>query len=247
MEFGVQSFCFRHFKDNAEVARKVREIGLDRIEVCAVHADFSQPEAFKEVVRTYQGEGVSVISIGVEHFTGNPAEETRFECAAAAGAGHLSCHFMPDSFMTAIPMVREWSRRYGIRVGIHCHGGYNFNGNVETLKYLLSLGTPEIGICLDTAWALQTGPRHGNPVDWVRKHFTGQIYGIHYKDFTFGRDGAWTDTVVGEGNLDLPAFVKALQETGFDGMAVLEYEGDVENPVPALKRCVESMQAAVAS
>lgn len=242
LEFGVQSYCFRHFKDNAEVAAMVREIGLDKIEICGVHADLSDPDSFRNVVQVYNGAGVSVISIGVQTFTGNPADERFFECAAVAGARHISCHFRPDSFLKAIPMVREWSRQHGIRVGIHCHGGYNFNGNVETLKYLISLGTPEIGLCIDTAWAMQTGPRQGNPVNWVREHFAGQVYGIHYKDFTFGPDGDWKDVVVGEGNLDLPALVSALDDTGFDGMAVIEYEADVENPVPALKRCVASMR-----
>lgn len=245
LDFGVQSYCFRHFKDNAKVADMVREIGLDKIEVCAVHADLSDPAAFANVVKTYDSAGVSVISIGVQTFTGNPAEEAFFECAKAAGAGHISCHFLPDSFLQAIPQVREWSRKYGIRVGIHCHGGYNFNGNVDTLNYLISLGTPEIGLCLDTAWAMQTGPKQGNPVEWVRKHFPGKVYGVHYKDFVFGKDGAWSDVVVGEGNLNLPELVSALNETGFDGMAVIEYEADVEDPVPALKRCVESMRKSV--
>lgn len=241
-DFGVQSYCFRHFKDNREVAKMVREIGLDKIELCGVHADLSDTGGFKQVVETYRAEGVSIISIGVQTFTGDPAEEKWFATAAVAGARHISCHFLPDSFLKAIPMVREWSRHYRIRVGIHCHGGYNFNGNVDTLKYMIGLGTPEIGLCLDTAWAMQTGPRQGNPVEWVRKHFAGKVFGIHYKDFVFGRDGAWQDVVVGEGNLDLPAFISALEETGFDGMAVIEYEADVENPVHALKRCVESMR-----
>ena len=30
-DFGVQSYCFRNFKDNAVVADKVLEIGLDSI------------------------------------------------------------------------------------------------------------------------------------------------------------------------------------------------------------------------
>ena len=243
LDFGVQSYCFRHFKNNADVAAMVREIGLDKIEICGVHADLSDPESFKEVVKTYFDAGVTVISIGVQTFTGNHAEEQYFACAAVAGAKHLSCHFTPDGFLKAIPQVRPWSRQYGVKVGIHCHGGYNFNGNVDTLKYLIGLGEPEIGLCIDTAWAMQIGPRHGNPVDWVRNHFPGQVFGVHYKDFVFGRDGAWKDTIVGEGNLDLPAFVKALQDTGFDGMTVIEYEADVENPVPALKRCVQSMRA----
>ena len=49
---------------------------------------------------------------------------------------------------------------------------------------------------------------------------------------------------MGEGNLDLPAFIKALDENGFDGMAVIEFEGDFKNPVPSLKNCVNAMRAA---
>ena len=37
--------------------------------------------------------------------------------------------------------------------------------------------------------------------------------------------------IVGTGTLDLSAFSKALLEGGFDGMAVIEYEADVENPI----------------
>ena len=33
MDFGVQSFCFRDFKDNTAVADMVKEIGVDKIEV----------------------------------------------------------------------------------------------------------------------------------------------------------------------------------------------------------------------
>ena len=92
---------------------------------------------------------------------------------------------------------------------------------------------------------MQIGPHQGNPVKWA-KDFAGHIYGVHYKDFVFGRDGMWEDVVVGEGNLDLKAFVGALEEGGFDGMAVINAKTDVENPVPALTKCVQTMRAALA-
>jgi sugar phosphate isomerase/epimerase len=240
--FGVQSYCFRHFKDNAVIAEKVRAIGLDQIEICGVHADFSRPDTFKEVVGTYRKAGVSIISLGVQTFEGNDAEKSWFECATMAGARHISCHFRIESYLRAIPKVRRWCRDFGIRVGIHCHGGYMFGGQPDVLDYLLSLGGPEIGLCIDTAWAMQIGPSPGNPVEWARR-FAGKIYGIHYKDFVFERNGQWQDTIVGQGNLDLVAFNEVLRESGFDGMAVIEYEADVENPDSALKRCVESMRA----
>ena len=118
-----------------------------------------------------------------------------------------------------------------------------FGGSPDVLEYLIGLGGPEIGLCIDTAWCLQIGPWQGKPVEWA-KRFAGKVYGIHYKDFTFASTGQWADTIVGQGNLDLPAFNAALMEGGFDGMAVIEYEAEPENPDAALKRCVESMRAA---
>jgi len=241
-DFGVQSYCFRHFKDNNVIAQKVRDIGLRSIELCGVHADLNKPDSVKEAVGIYNKAGVSIISIGVQTFTGQDSDKVWFESAAVAGARHISCHFQIGSFLQAIPKVRVWSREFGIRVGIHCHGGYMFGGSPDVLEYIIGLGGPEIGLCIDTAWAMQIGPYLGKPVEWA-KRFAGKIYGIHYKDFVFDKNGQWNDVIVGQGNLDLPAFNAALAQGGFDGMAVIEYEADVENPDPALKRCVESMRA----
>lgn len=245
IDFGVQSYCFRHFKENPVVAAKVRAIGLDKIELCGVHADFNTPSAFKEVAKVYADAGVSIVSLGVQTFQGHDGEKAWFECAALAGARHISTHFRIENYLQAIPKVRAWSREFGIRVGIHCHGGYMFGGSPDVLDHLVGLGGPEIGLCIDTAWAMQIGPHQGNPVEWT-KRYAGKICGVHFKDFTFERNGQWQDVVVGTGNLDLPAFAKGLLAGGFDGMAVIEYEADVENPEPALKRCVDSMRAALA-
>ncbi|PTY01365.1 hypothetical protein DB346_13615 [Verrucomicrobia bacterium LW23] len=240
--FGVQSWCFRHFKDNEVIAQKVRAIGLDKIEICAVHAPLSKPEEVQPVRDTYDKAGVSVVSIGVQTFEGNDSERAWFESAKILGAKHISAHFRINNFMQAVPKVRAWSREFGIRVGIHCHGGYMFGGSPDVLDYLVGIGGPEIGICIDTAWAMQIGPRPGNPVEWA-KRYAGKIYHLHYKDFVFDKNGQWNDVIVGTGNLDLPAFNAALKEGGFDGTSVIEYEAEVESPDAALKRCVESMLA----
>jgi sugar phosphate isomerase/epimerase len=242
MDFGVQSYCFRNFKDNAQVAGYVKQIGLNKIEVCGVHADFADVEGFKNVVKTYNDAGVEIISLGVQTFDNNEAVERKwFECAQAAGAKHISAHFKVATFPEAIKTVQKLSDEFGIRVGIHCHGGYMFGGQPDVIEHLIKLGGPQIGLCIDTAWCMQIGPRQGQPVEWVKK-FAGKIYGIHYKDFTFNTDASWKDVIVGTGTLDLPAFVSALDDNGFDGMAVIEYEADVEAPVPALTQCVQSMR-----
>jgi sugar phosphate isomerase/epimerase len=242
LDFGVQSYCFRETKNNAEVAAKVLEIGVNKIEICGVHADFHNLAAFKEVAKTYKDAGVSIVSLGVETFVGDEKERDAFECAAIAGAKHISVHFKVDSFPEAIKKTQKLSDEFGVRVGIHCHGGYQFGGQPDVLDYLIKLGSPQIGLCIDTAWCIQIGPWLGKPVEWV-KRYAGHIYGIHYKDFTFAPTSQWIDTVVGQGNLNLPAFIEALNAHNFDGMAVIEYEGDVQNPVPALKNCVKAMRS----
>ena len=67
---------------------------------------------------------------------------------------------------------------------------------------------------------------------------------MHLKDFVYTRDREPVDVVIGTGILDLPALVTALGEAGFNGVPIIEYEGDVNNPVPALTDCVKEIAAA---
>jgi sugar phosphate isomerase/epimerase len=242
-DFGVQSYCFRSFKDNVDVARKVRQIGVNKLEICGVHADFLKPGDFKDIVKIYTDAGVEIVSLGVQTFVGADSEKSWFECARIAGAKHISAHFRVDSYTTAVPKATKLAEEFGIRIGLHLHGGYMFGGQPDVCEHLLKLGGPRLGLNIDTAWCMQIGPHAGNPLKWVEK-FAGRIYGVHYKDFLFDKNAAWRDVVVGTGNLDLPAFIKALEAAKFDGMAVIEYEADPENPVPALTECVNKMRSA---
>ena len=247
-DFGVQSYCFRHFKDNKTVAEKVRGIGLDKIELCGVHADFDKPDEVGALVEVYRAAGVEVVSIGVETLGADEGFiRRRLECVTAAGAKHMSVHFKVDDFHESVPLAAKLAAEHGVRLAIHCHGGYMFGGDVPTLQHLLSLDpTGEtVGVCIDTAWAIQAGgPRH-DCAQWAGETFAGRVFGVHYKDFVFDEHGATRDVIVGEGALDLPAFVKGLDRGGFDGYAVIEYEADVESPDAALTRCVEAMRAAL--
>ena len=242
-DFGVQSFCFRNFKDNKTVAELTKKIGVNKIELCAIHADFDDVDAFKRVLDIYHKADVEVVSIGVQTFVGDVAREKKwFQCAKAAGAKHISAHFTVGTFNDAVPKAAKLCDQFGIRLGIHCHGGYMFGGSPDVLEYLIKLGGKNFGMNIDTAWCMQIGP-YGDPINWVREKFKGKIFSVHYKDVVFDKRARWTDVVVGTGNLDLPKFVKALDETGFNGMAVIEYEADPDDPVPALTKCVKKMRA----
>lgn len=237
---GVQSYCFRGFQDGASVAAKVKEIGLSRIELCVRHADFWTPAAFPAVLEAYRAAGVEAVSIGVNPVTGDEAKDrSLFEFCRAAGARHMSVDFAPDDLAARLRTAEKLSEEYGVLCGIHVHGGRHWLGSGQALRWVFSQCSKRIGLCLDTAWAMDAGE---DPVKMIGE-FGDRLHLLHLKDFIFDRAGRPDDVVVGTGNLDLQALQKALRQSGFRGLAILEYEGDVNDPVPALKECVNKLLA----
>lgn len=240
-DLGVQSYCFRHFKENAKVADLVRECGLDKIELCGVHADFNDHSSFDKVISTYGAAGVTIVCIGVQSANGDLAKERNyFEFARAAGVKHISVHFGVDTFPDCYRVTEQLCEEFDIVAGIHNHGGYDWLGNSSMLNRVFTDTNERIGLCIDTAWALDAKQ---NPVEMSQK-FASRLYGAHIKDFVFDRARNPEDVIVGTGNLDLPAFVALCNASSTMKSCVLEYEGDVENPVPALISCVEAVRNA---
>ncbi len=106
------------------------------------------------------------------------------------------------------------------------------------LDYVFRRTGPAVGLCLDTAWSLHAGE---NPLTWLEK-FGDRVYGLHLKDFVFDPKGQVSDTVVGAGALDLPAFLKAFGSLPFTGSAVVEYEGS--DAIEATRLSVEAIRRA---
>ena len=241
-ELGVQSYCFRHFKDNSKVVELVKECDLDAIELCGVHVDFNDESTFDDVIGLYGDAGVRIVSIGCENFKGDEAaERKRFEFVKKAGAKFIAANFGPDSVPDAYRVAEKLSGEYGVKLAIHNHGGHHWLGNSQMLSHVFANTTDAIGLCLDTAWALAA---RENPVKMAER-FGERLYGIHFKDFVFDRVGSPEDVVIGTGALDLPGLIEVVKKADFSGYAVLEYEGDVEDPVPALKDCVKAVRSAV--
>jgi sugar phosphate isomerase/epimerase len=235
----VQSFCLRGFDKNEVVAAKVKECGLSAIEICAKHIDFTKVESFDGHLATYAAAGVAIVSIGVQTFRNDAVNERHFfEFAKKAGGTTLSASFAIDAIPAALKTAEGLSEEFGIPLGIHNHGGRHWLGNAQTLEWIFKQTGPRIGLMLDTAWAMDAGE---DPVAMVEK-FGPRVVGVHVKDFVYDRARKHRDVVVGTGNLDLAKLFAALRKTGFAGNVILEYEGDVENPVPALKACVDAIR-----
>ncbi|MDE0227765.1 MAG: sugar phosphate isomerase/epimerase [Spirochaetaceae bacterium] len=237
----VQSFCFRGFASNEEVAAKAREIGLAAVEPCGVHVDFADEAAQDAAIAAYRDAGVRLVSCGVNSIRGDGSgAECYFRFACKAGLPVISADVTPPASWDTFAAAERLAERYEVNVALHNHGGAHWLGNAQMLEEVFRRTGPRIGLMLDTAWAIDS---REDPVKMVRR-FGDRLMGVHLKDFVYSRDREPVDVVIGTGILDLPALVTALGEVGFDGVPIIEYEGDVNNPVPALTECVKEIAAA---
>jgi len=240
-ELGAQSYTFRAFKDNAKVAELLKECGLSTVELCGAHADFADESRFDDAIAPYRDSGIEIVSIGVQGFRNDEAAERKyFEFAKRAGCRAMSANFTPDTMPDCWRTAERLADEYDINLAIHNHGGHHWLGNSQMLRYVFANTSPRIGLCLDTAWTLDS---HEDPLKWAEE-FKDRLYGLHIKDFVFDRARTPEDVVVGTGNLRLAELLETLMKNDFGGFAVLEYEGDVEDPVPAVKQCVAAVRGA---
>jgi sugar phosphate isomerase/epimerase len=237
-ELGIKSYCFREFKDNRTVVKMLKECGVDRLDISGTHFNIHSPDSWDEVFETYRSGGIALIGM-TAGLTDDPAHNRRiFQFAQRAGFTVISSTFAPKGHVERIKQISALCDEFGCRLAIHNHGGHDWLGCAQTLEYLFDIAGPQIGLCMDTAWTLDAGE---NPSDWIDR-FGERLYAIHYKDFVFERCGKEVDVVVGTGCLNLPDLLTKLRALNFSGPAVIEYEGDADQPVPALTKCVKAVR-----
>ncbi len=239
-QVGIQSYCFRGFKTLAEVLPRLRACGAATVELSGVHGDFTNAAQADAMLAACRDAGVRIASIGVERFTGNVARERALGAfMRRAGASVIAVDFEPGAGAEVFRAAEAVAEEFDLRLAIHNHGGRHWLGNAQMLAHVFAHTSPRIGLCLDTAWALDA---HEDPVALAQK-FADRLYGVHVKDFVFDRAGRQSDVVIGEGNLDLPKLLALLEANERTASVIIEYEGDIDNPVPALTRCLQQITA----
>jgi inosose dehydratase len=200
--------------------------------------DFGDEASFDKIIDIYRQNGLAIPSIGVQYLCGDVPSETRyFEFARKAGAKVISVLFGVDSVPGSYRTAEKLAEKYDVTLAIHNHGGRHWLGSIEMLRHVFAHTSERIGLCLDTAWALDSGE---DPLA-MAEVFSARLYSLHIKDFIFDRARQPVDVVVGQGNLQLGKLLALLRQIHFDGPAILEYEGDVDNPMPAIQACVAAV------
>ncbi|MEI7809821.1 MAG: sugar phosphate isomerase/epimerase family protein [Verrucomicrobiota bacterium] len=141
----------------------------------------------------------------------------------------------------------RWAAEVGVKLLLEPHG--RVTDTIDGMAAVLEkLGHPEtVGICLDTGNSWLGG---AEPLDYV-KTFGKRIGHVHWKDMPKemaaqrGKQFGCGMAVIplGDGVVGIPAIVKALKQSGFDGATTLEIFG-VDNVKTSAQRLNDWWQKA---
>src|SRR5260370_11678864 len=156
-----------------------------------------------------------------------------------------------------IHSIAKAALRIGVRTVFHHHAGTCVETPAEVARLLAVTDPALLGICLDTGHYFYGG---GDPVEFARSH-AQRIWHLHLKDVRpavldeVRRDKVpYLDAIrrgvfceLGEGGVNLPGVMRALQSAGFDGWAVFEQDVDPTlpsvNPMASAARSPEQLRA----
>ena len=236
-EMGFQSYSLRHFVPVDDFLGQAKRLNLPFVELWRGHlpedADEEEIVRFRERLREA---GITVNAFGVERFTEEHEQnESIFRLARNLGARVLSANPSKRAFDSLEKLVDQ----YDIRIAIHNHGPEDERWRrPEWIMEAVDGLDPRIGACADLGHFSRAGV---DPVAAL-EILGSRVLGVHLKDF----DADENDVVLGQGKLDVARTFETFQKLGFLGPVSLEFEGDKEDPVPAMLECLDVVAEAIA-
>ena len=236
-EMGFQSYSLRHFVPTDDFLGQAKRLNLPFVELWRGHLPEDAGE--EEIVRfreRLREAGITVNAFGVERFTDeHEKNESVFRLARILGVRVLTAN--PSK--VAFPSLERLVDHYDIRIAIHNHGPEDERWRrPEWIMEAVDGLDPRIGACADVGHYIRADV---DPVEALELLGT-RVLGVHLKDI----DAEGNDVILGRGKLDLVRTFETFRSLGFRGPVSLEFEGDEEDPVPAMLQCLEVVTRAVA-
>lgn len=230
LKLGVASYSLRSLSLEEAIA-VAKRLKLDAISLKSMHLPLdSTPQQIKAAAKKVRGAGLDLYGAGVIYMKTPEEVDNAFAYAQAADLKMIIG--VPNYDL--LPRVEEKVKATDIMLAIHNHGPgddvYPSPDNVyEKVKDL----DKRIGLCIDIGHTF----RIGQDPSAKAKQYAERLYDVHLKDVD--KRGAEGGTLeLGRGIMDIPAFLKTLQEINYTGVVGLEYEKDGDDPVPGLAESV---------
>ncbi|HXM15316.1 MAG TPA: TIM barrel protein [Candidatus Eremiobacteraceae bacterium] len=151
-----------------------------------------------------------------------------------------------------VAAAEKVAQEFGLDLVFHPHVATYVETTEETEKFFDATSHTGIGLCLDTGHAYYA---HADPMKEAEK-FKSKLRFVHIKDcnqkaLTEARKNKWTFeeaiehkvfTIIGQGNIDFPAFFRTLKKNNYSGWMVVEQDVKFDTvTIPPAQSIAESL------
>ncbi len=240
LKIGIASYTFSRIPLDTTI-QDIRRVGVHYVSIKEAHLPLkSTAEQRKAVVEKFRKAGITPLSCGVISLKGDESNlRHAFEYARDAGIPTI----VGAPSREALPALETLVKEFGIRLAIHNHGPEDrvWPSPLDVWQAVQKLDE-RIGLCIDVGHTARSGV---DPVHAIRT-CAARLYDVHLKDLSH-RQGKWRTVEVGRGDLDIRGILQALRDVHFSGHAGLEYEKDMQGPLPGVAESIGYIRGTLAS
>ncbi|HWJ29560.1 MAG TPA: sugar phosphate isomerase/epimerase family protein [Flavisolibacter sp.] len=223
---GIAGYSFAKFSMEAAI-QMMKRIDVTNLSLKDIHLPLnSSDEKIRSVVETFQQAGINIYTVGVIYMKTREAVDQAFDYAQKVGVKMIVGVPTYDLLDYAESKVKSTN----IRLAIHNHGPEDalYPGPQQVWERIKDRDS-RMGLCLDIGHATRAGEDPARAV----KAYKERLFDLHIKDVSAkAKDGKAIE--IGRGVIDFDALIKALEQIKYQGVCSIEFEKDMQDPLPGL-------------
>ena len=230
LQIGIAGFTFYRFSVDQSIAM-MKRVGVTNLSLKEIHLPIAASDSqISEVVGKYKAGGINVYTVGVIYMKTKEAVDNAFAYAKKVGVNMIVGVPSYDLIAYSEEKVKE----YDIRLAIHNHGPEDalYPAPADVYNRIKDLDA-RMGMCIDIGHAL----RAGADLPKVIKLYKDRLFDLHIKDVTIAaKDGKAIE--IGRGVIDFEEVIEALEKIKFSGVCSIEFEKDMNDPLPGIAESI---------
>lgn len=236
---GLCTYTFRKFT-RAQAIQMIKEAGVKYVNIKDVHLSMKiTPEEMRATAQEFRDAGLEIVAGGTISMNKPDEALIRASFAYAKTCGMPVIVAAPTR--ETLPIVEKMAKEFDIRIAIHNHGpeDKHFPSPYDVLDAVKNLD-PRMGLCMDVGHAMRTG------TDVVKAAADAgpRLHDVHIKDLADpkARD---SQVAVGKGVMPVADLFRQLRKMNYKGTVDLEYEINVNDPLPGVKESLAFMRGVI--
>ena len=240
LKVGVASYSYNRLPLEAAI-RGVQRVGVGYVSLKDAHLPLKSTAAERKAVADkFRAAGITPLSCGVIALSDDEsAIRNAFEYARDAGIPTIVC----KPTRRSLPALDRFVREFDIRLAIHNHGPEDkvWPSPLDVWEAIRK-SDERIGVCVDVGHTARCGV---DPVKAIRT-CAPRLYDLHLKDLA-SQEGRSRPVEVGRGVLDVRGMLRALLDIGYRHHVGLEYERDLQDPIPGVAESIGYIRGTLAA